>query len=358
MCYLQDLEKLYVSSPATIETPPVRQTPFALSRASSSASLSPDLSPEALPFSSISNKKGNPPLDDAGKKALSADLEKAKDKLKQDKAAAKDAVKSLKNSFSKPGKTQDTKDTKGPGRGGGKGRGRGRGRKAVEKPEKDETEEIEDLDGESLCPEDLQGELDGIQDVDEDMIDEDAESHGSLSADTEIMGSYGPEKKPRAKAKAKAKARGVKKGLTKREEKMAEKMKENKAKRAVEHKRKVAEIKAKAKAATSKTRSKSASDSAGSTSKDANASQSGRADKAFAGNLRDEMHKFVKAESTRLKEGGMAPKEALAAAREAYLCLHPRFSGGPGLFVQLHIFWPRTLFYFTSTLCQFQSCFL
>lgn len=60
----------------------------------------------SLAFASQLLEQGQPPLNEDCEKALAEDLEEARDKLKGDKSAAKEAVKSLRAGLSKSGRLQ------------------------------------------------------------------------------------------------------------------------------------------------------------------------------------------------------------------------------------------------------------
>lgn len=138
---------LIESSPAAIETPPAR--------ASSEATLSPSPLPKAtsasgsssdLPMTSSQTSVANSLLSKTDQQGLEKEIAEAKGKVKDDKKAAKDAVKMLKQNFAQPGVA--AKAAMRPGRGRG-GRGRGRGKKVEETEEGDMTvEDVEDMEDE------------------------------------------------------------------------------------------------------------------------------------------------------------------------------------------------------------------
>lgn len=214
---LQDMNQRIAQSPGNLQTPPPRSSQL-LQRSTSSAGFPSTPTPSPLPLTSTSDPKRNPLLDEAAKKSLQADLEKAKGKLKEDKSAAKAAVKSLKAGLSKDGKTVQKAD----GRGKGRGRGRGRNSKAVKKEDEEKVEEKEDEKQDEENNEDdgseeiqiLQDAVDEIQNVEDELEGEESDTD-SLDASTLALGEERTSKKkraePKSKAKAKAKARSTKK---------------------------------------------------------------------------------------------------------------------------------------------------
>ena len=301
------MEKLLVQSPENTVTPPVRTTSFPLARSASSAALS---TPEPLPLHSTS--KANRAIDDETRKNLDGDIQKAKTQLKGDKNAAKSAVKALKEGLSKPGKTAAAK---GKGRGRGRGKGRGKGSRGSNK--KEEEEALEE-------PEEEDEELDEIQNVEVENLDEE-DSHSvqsifgsDISATTLELGEV-PKKKPANKAKAKVQPKSsTTKGST-----AADKMKAKKNKQADDHKKKLVEIneRARARIKALKDQKKKIEDENKTKKRTKDAAktkdETKRPDKTWTGNLKEEMYKFIQAETAKLKEGGMGAKEALAAARES-----------------------------------------
>ncbi|CAK9003932.1 unnamed protein product [Durusdinium trenchii] len=319
-CCHQDIDQLLNNSPENLVTPPTREIPGrSMSRNSASSALTPT-APQSLPLHS-SSTRGNPPLDAEAKRSLAIDLEKARGKLKEDKNAAKSAVKAMRAGLSKPGKSDGLKDKAKGGRGRGRGKGRGRGRKAAKETEEDEMdlqeEEEEEQEDEEMNK--LQEMLEGIemqtggQDVDseqeeeeEDEVLEDEPKNGK--------GASGPKKATRKK-----------KELTLKEVEKQKKMQENKKKRQDKFKESVRKINAKA-AATSKelkkkyneTQQKSNKRARPATAKGDEDANQASASSSAAG-LKDAMHKHIKEESDKLKKQGMSAKEALAAARKSWL---------------------------------------
>ena len=287
-------------SPGFLTTPPPRSTAYPVSGSSSSA-----MTPQALPFNTGSSR--DPLLTEEQKKDLAKNMEKAKEKLKDDKAAAKKAVASLRGNMSKPAKSSEAKSSAADsrGRGRGKGRGRGRGRKATAEPETEGEleEEIDAVDSE------MEKEIETLQEVDVDLVESPPSEHDSiLTADTLELGDEPPETVPKRKRERSsgpvAKKPSTRATSSKKDEAMKGKMKVN------QKQKKGTEIKAKA-AAPEKKKSKAAKKKE---KKDGDASKG-----SFDGNSNKEMHQFIKAESIRFKAEGMSPKEALAAARKACL---------------------------------------
>lgn len=297
-------------SPGNLETPPPGPAPrVPLTRTASSSALSSQ--PSASPLPMTSGDKNNQTLTEDAKRSLAADLEKAREKLKDDKSAAKKAVQSLKEGLSKPGKTVEKQEGRGKG---GKGRGRGRGRggdtnksngskpgpeakKNIHAAVKEVYQEAEELDGEEV-------EQDMEDMEEEEKVEDPVEDEDSMDAPTEEMGedfysrARGTMKKPSAAKKP-----------TKKEAAKIQKMKAAKKKRDEQHKKRVAAIKKKGEAEIKKIKGKGKDKS----------DKAEDSSKAWGCNLREEMFKYIRAESARLVEGGMSKKDALAAARESCL---------------------------------------
>ena len=275
-----------------------------------------------------SSNKGNPPLNEDCKKALADDLEKARDKLKGDKSAAKEAVKSLRAGLSKSGKTAAKDDEAGRGRGRGRGKGRGRGRASASKAKKDSDDELSEASAISSETKKLHGEVANIQDV-EDLgegegneselgSNEEAEmGEDSLSdAPTEIMG-Y-PTRRPKAAA---SKPKAKKPGKTAAEKAKAAAAAKKKATRKAAHKARIEKINAKAAATSAALKEKY--EKKGKTKKTRKQEDKQDKDPAedkkaslnpWGANLREEMHKYVKKESQRLVDEGMEKRAARTAA--------------------------------------------
>ena len=96
----------------------------------------------SLPPTALASRvAGNPLLTTEEKDGLRAEVAKAKESVKEDKAAAKLAVQGLRQGFVQPGTAEQAENS----RGRGKGRGRGRGKAAAKA--KKENEPVEDLPG-------------------------------------------------------------------------------------------------------------------------------------------------------------------------------------------------------------------
>ena len=265
----------------------------------------------SLPPTALASRvAGNPLLTTEEKDGLRAEVAKAKESVKEDKAAAKFAVQGLWQGFVQPGTAEQAENS----RGRGKGRGRGRGKAAAKA--KKENEPVEDLPGL------------------EEGLDADSEETLVLGEEPRRRGKPAPTLKPKpatAKATPKPKARsrststqkaaGAKPKAKAKAKGAAQKAAASKAGRVRKAKRVTKARGGKkpdGKPATSSTAASSTKTStpkkrpsAASAAKPASSKEDG-----FA--LKSIYHKHLRETIATLKEEGMPAAEALKAARSSH----------------------------------------